>query len=247
MRYASNKISYSIEDCPSLKETEMVDAFRILSNQTILEFYPVRAGEEIEVTCQGKSKKNGNLFIAGEGGPTNITQTINFNVISKGSILLIRESKCLNPNVGLHELLHALGFDHSSNPGNIMYNVSDCNQVIGDDIIKTINLLYSVPPGQDLAFEDVSAMMQGKYLSANFTVRNHGLLSSGDATVSIYSGTKLIKDVDLGFLDVGAGKSFTLTNLWVGKFSIDELKFIIETDEFEMEEKNNEVILKVSN
>ena len=58
------------------------------------------------------------LFIAGEGGPSNITKSGDFSVITHGSILLIKESKCERPNIAIHELLHALGFDHSENPNN---------------------------------------------------------------------------------------------------------------------------------
>ena len=143
MRYPSKDISYRIQGCTLQKADEMETAFDMIDNLTIINFYSVNNNEEISVTCDSKTRFEGDLFIAGEGGPINITKAGYFNVIQKGAITLIRESKCENPNVGIHELLHALGFDHSENPNNIMYPVSKCSQTIGQDISDMINELYS--------------------------------------------------------------------------------------------------------
>jgi len=168
MRYPNPKISYQIYDCPLQKEDNMEWAFEILSDMSILSFYPVNYNEEISVTCDSKNKIEEGLFIAGEGGPTNISKAGKFNVIFHGGILLIRESKCEKPNIAIHELLHSLGFNHSSNPNNIMYYISGCGQTIGEDIPELINELYSIPSYPDLSFENVSAVMHGRYFLVLF-------------------------------------------------------------------------------
>ena len=178
MRYPNSEISYKIENCPLYKQNKIKQAFKILSNLTVLNFYLVSSNEEISATCKSRSRIENGLFVAGEGGPINITKTKNFDVISHGEILLIKESKCKRPDIVIHEILHALGFDHSSNPDNIMYKITKCSQTIGEDIIIKINELYSVPDYPDLAFENVSAIMHGKSLDTNISIRNNGLKDS---------------------------------------------------------------------
>ena len=247
MRFPSPNISYRIEDCPLGKEDNMERAFEIISEKTILDFYAVLGNEEIFVTCDSGNKIEGGLFIAGEGGPTNITKTSNFNVIKAGAITLIRESQCEDPNVGMHELLHVLGFDHSPNPNNIMYEVSKCNQEISQDMIDTINDLYSTPSYADLSVENVSAVMRGKYLDANLTVINNGLEDSKNSTVRIYADDEMIKEFGIEELEIGYGRKISLQNIFVLQISVDELKFIISYDEPELNKQDNEIILDIKN
>lgn len=247
MRYPSSKISYKIENCPLQKEDEVERAFEILSIQTILSFYSVNSNEEISVTCDSGTKINGGLFIAGEGGPINITQTEKFNVIFNGKILLIRKSNCENPNIALHELLHALGFTHSSNPNNIMYNVSKCSQTIGQDTLDLINKLYSYPSYPDLSFENVSAVMHGRYLDMNIGIRNNGLKKSEKATISIYADKELVKEIELEPLDIGYGREIFLKNVWISKISVSELELSIDYSLNELEKENNKITLKIKN
>jgi len=245
MRYASPNISYMIYKCPLKKKEEMKQAFGIISNQTIINFYSVNNDEEISVMCDSGTKVEGGLFIAGEGGPINITRSDRFNVIHKGSILLIRESKCANPNIGLHELLHTLGFDHSNNPNNIMYDISRCGQTIGQDTINLLNWLYSFPSQSDLAFENVSASMKGRYLDINIMIRNNGFKDSEKTKISIYAEGKFLKEVDLDALKVGHGRIIILNNIFILKKNIEELEFFIDSDFEELDKSNNQVILKI--
>ena len=144
MRYPNSNISYRIDQCSLNKQNSVKYAFEILSNKTILSFYPVNSSEEIFITCNEKNKLKGGLFIAGEGGPVNITNLGEITIILTGKVLLIKDSKCEFPNIALHELLHALGFKHSLNPKNIMYNVTKCEQRIGEEIPGEIKRLYSI-------------------------------------------------------------------------------------------------------
>ena len=245
MRFPSSNISYKIEDCPLGKKEDMERAFVIISEKTILSFYAIESKEEIFVTCDSMNKMEGELFIAGEGGPTNITKTSNFNVIKNGAITLIRESQCENPNVGIHELLHVLGFDHSPNPNNIMYELSRCNQEISQDIIDTINDLYSTPSYADLSMENASAVMHGKYLDASFIVTNNGLKDSRHSTVRIYADNEMVKEFEMEELQIGYGRKITLQNIFILQISVDRLKFVVSYDQPELNKEDNEIILDI--
>lgn len=245
MRYPEPEISYHIYDCPLQKRNDMERAFDIIENLTVLNFYSVNDNEKISVTCDSKSKIKGGLFIAGEGGPTNITRAGEFSVILNGKILLIKESVCERPNIALHELLHALGFEHSSNPNNIMYNITKCKQTVGADIPELINELYLVPSYSDLSFENVSAIMHGRYLDANISLKNNGLKDSEKAKIMIYADEKLVKEIELDILKIGYGRIMELRNILVKKISVDKLEFFINSSFNELEKENNKVILEI--
>jgi len=245
MRYPNSKISYKIYDCSLQKQNDMQRAFEILENLTMLEFYPVLEKEEISVFCEDKNRIEEGLFIAGEGGPVNITKTSNFNVIRKGKILLIKDFKCDIPNVALHELLHTLGFDHSSNKNNIMYETTKCGQTIGYQIPNLINKLYSVKSSSDLSFEEISALMHGKYLDANISIRNNGLKKTKNFKIVLYGNEKIIKEIEIEGLEIGYGKIINLENMWVPQLSINELTFKINYDFEELSKGNNVAVLKI--
>ena len=247
LRYSESRISYRIEDCTLEKTDAMRNAFKEIESKTVLNFYPVNGNEEILVTCESKTRFEGEFFIAGEGGPTNITQAGDFNVIHNGGIVLIRDSQCEKPNIAIHELLHALGFDHSKNPDNIMYEVSRCNQKIGEDTINVINELYSVPSLPDLTFEDADASMKGRYLDVSMTVRNNGLANSEEAKIIIYADNKSVKELEIESLSVGSGKLITFTNIFVAQTSVSEIKLSIDYNLEELKKENNNLTLKIKN
>ena len=247
MRYSDENISYRIDKCNLQKTDEMKRALNIISNLTVINFYSVDSNEEIYITCDEKIRFEGELFIAGEGGPTNITKTGNFNLINNGAVTLIKESKCEYPNVGIHELLHALGFAHSENSNNIMYPVSKCSQTIGEDIPSKINLLYSIPSLPDLAFENVSATMSGRYLDLDILLRNQGLAKSKGGVIEVYVDGKNIQEIKFDSLEIGNGRKITITNIFIFQKSINQLRFFIKTDSEELEKENNEAILNYKN
>lgn len=245
LRYSEPRISYRIQDCTLEKKDNMKTAFKTIEEKTILSFYEVNSNEEILVTCESQTKFEGEFFIAGEGGPIKITQSGDFNVIHTGGIVLIRSSSCENPNIAIHELLHALGFDHSENPDNIMYEVSRCGQEIGQDTLNVINELYSIPSLPDLAFENASASMKGRYLDVSMVVRNNGLKNSEGSKVIVYADNESIKELEIEPLDLGSGKFITLTNILVLQTSVDEIKLSIEYGPKELKKENNVINLKI--
>lgn len=246
IRFPTKEISYRISDCPLQKEDEMESAFSIIQELTVLNFYPVSDEEEISITCQEKNKiDEGGLFIAGEGGPTNITVAGEFNVVQRGEILLIRESNCEKPNIAIHEILHVLGFDHSDNPNNVMYSITKCEQTISEDIINLINKLYSIPSYPDLIFEEISAEMNGKFLDTTMTIRNNGLVDSDYANIIIYADDKNVKEIELEPLRVGEGKIITITHLLIPQINVNKLDFLIETTFEEIKKENNKMTLQI--
>lgn len=246
MRYPDSKISYHIYNCSLQKQNDMEYAFSIISNLTVLNFYSADSGEEISVFCDEKNKFEGQLFIAGEGGPTIKTQSGKFNVILSGKILLIKDSSCPKPNIAIHELLHAMGFEHSANSENIMYPVSECEQTIGQDVVNLLNQLYTIPSYPDLTFENVSAIMKGKYLDTDVIIRNNGLVNSENSKLMIYSDDKLLKEVELNPIQIGYGTIIKLTNVWIMKINVDELKFFINYTSEELDKENNNLVLSIS-
>jgi hypothetical protein len=245
MRFSETSISYRIFNCPLQKQNDMEYAFKIMENITPLKFYSVTDEEEISITCEERNRVSGGLFIAGEGGPTNITVAGQFGVITYGEILLIKESDCPNPNIALHELLHVLGFKHSSNPENIMYEITSCKQTIGEDMISLINNLYSISSYPDLAIGNVSASITGRLLDINMTVMNIGLSNSDDFEVDIYAGNNLIKKIYLEPILVGYSRRITIKNAFVAQLSVSELNVIIDSDLNEINKENNKIKLEI--
>ncbi len=248
LRYPDSKISYRIESCSLQRGDEVEKAFSDISGVSVLEFYPVSLNEEIHVTCDEKAQQpEDGYFVAGEGGPVTIIAGDKFNVIFEGKVLLFRDSQCEIPNVATHEILHALGFQHSVNKGNIMFNTTNCKQTFGDDIPKFINELYSYPSIPDLNLKEATAITHGRYLDANITVRNSGLKDSEDFTLKIYADGSLAKELKSEAIKIGEGKIIILDNIPVSRTGVSELKFLIETNSEELEKENNEKILNVKN
>ncbi len=246
MRYVSSEVSYKIdENCNLKRKDDMTRAFKMLEEKTILRFYPVLNNEEISINCSDEVITNKQYFIAGEGGPTEIVRTPNFDVILTGKILLLSDSKCERPNVALHELLHALGFDHSENPSNILYRISDCKQILGEDIPQAINTLYSIPSKPDLTFSDVSAKMHSRYLDINVTIQNQGLQDAPISKIIIYADNKKVKEQDLAEVKIGYELTMLFQNILISQLNVQEITVEIEASFDEIEKSNNKIKLKV--
>lgn len=245
MRFVSPQISYRIDECAMQKKEDMKNAFDLLSEKTLLTFYPVSTNEAITITCEDKAKLQEGLFIAGEGGPTNITIAGNYHIITKGNILLIRPSSCPMPNIALHELLHVLGFDHSGNPKDIMYPVSECDQTISEEVLNSINALYAIPSYPDLFINNVSAVMRGNYLDVNLSIRNDGFSIADKSQVVISTGKDIIKTIDLETISYGTGRGLALTNIWVGKRDVKQIVLEVKTSFDELDKTNNLVLLNL--
>lgn len=247
MRFPNKEISYFVsEECTLKKKTDMEKAFEIMENKTILDFYEKEDGAEIKIFCQNKQETRGNLYIAGEGGPTDIVNTEFFKIILGGEILLIRDSNCNTPNIAMHELLHVLGFNHSKNEYNIMYPVSNCKQQIGEDIIQEINNLYLYESLPDLEISNMNITTKGRYLFLNCSIGNIGLALAKNNSMAIYLDSKVIKKINLTDIDIGERLNIQLENVLLSKINYEEIKIIIESSTSELSIENNKVVLSKS-
>jgi len=245
MRFNHTMISYSIEpSCPVERREKMQEAFIIIEQRTKLSFYERQADSDISVRCSKNAiETEKNLFLAGEGGPSEFIQTELYNVILKGQILLYQESLCDYPIVELHELLHVLSFDHSKDPSNIMHNFSNCEQKITDEIIETINSLYSIEPLSELYIGNITAVKKGSYLDFQITLKNKGLIPAQAVSLSVYSGDKEIKSFSFETISVEAGQILKVENLKLPSRSTSEIKFIIDSENKLIEyDKTNNVL-----
>jgi hypothetical protein len=251
LRFNHNNISYSIESvCPEDNKRKMVEGFAELSNVIqIISFYETKNKPDIKVSCSKEDIEiESNLFVAGEGGPTTIINTSMFGVIKQGKILLYEEPRCDYPVVEIHELLHVMGFDHSSNPNNILYNVSDCDQIISQDIIDLMRELYSIEALPDLSMEDLTASTKGRYLDFNISISNTGLVDSEKSSITISSGGEEIHVFELGEVKAGAKGTLKAENVKMFSSKLETIEFTIDKKEEvrELREDNNQITMIVS-
>jgi len=246
MRYPDRKITYSISDsCTKAKEESFKQAVDILEKETVLEFFDSSDGE-IKISCSNitpTSQEKGH-FILGEGGPSKIFDLATYSVIIEGKIALYREEKCEKPIVALHELLHALGFDHNSNPESILYPLADCDQELDIEIIETINELYKQDSLGDLNIEKVSATKSGPYLNFEITISNEGLRKTDKFMLKVKTKSKEIKEFEMDELDIGDKIISTVTNLNIPRSS-ESITFEVYVSEEEISKENNVVTLEL--
>jgi len=242
MRYPDRVISYRIESaCSSEKFNNARRAFEILSEKTILRFNEAAENPEIRVLCSDvapEATEKGH-FIAGEGGPSEIINTTNFAVILSGKISLYRENKCDEPKVAIHEVLHALGFDHYNNKASILYPITNCEQQIDAGIIDIINKLYAVDSLPDLVIDSVEASREGRYLSFDINISNAGLTNSKSAELSLFFENEKITNFTLGDLEIGEKKMLGVENVKLPSRA-DNIIFVVESEDIgELSLSNN--------
>lgn len=247
MRYSDRRISYSLSNtCSMKKRNDFTDAVLWLESRTVLDFYEDQDGEII-VSCanlDAEPDEDGH-FIAGEGGPSVIVNASQFAVITRGKIALYRSETCDMPQIATHELLHALGFDHSRNPESLMYPVTDCDQELDDSIIEQINELYRYPSAADLVLEKVSGNASGRYFSFEAVMANYGLKDVGVSSLTVIADGKPVRTFDTENLGIGARKTLTITNLRIPG-GADAVEFVFETSEQEITKANNKATITLT-
>ena len=248
MRFPEKKIGYKIEEaCDEQKTSEVNQAFSILEGLTILEFYPDSTNGKLTIYCsdiEPETKKEG-YFVAGEGGPTEVINTTLYGVILSGKISFYRDEKCEKPNIALHELLHALGFDHNNNPDSILFPTLDCDQTIDESIISDINNLYSTNSAPDLKITDVSAIKKGRYMDFKIELINRGLKDASQVFLGVYSDDQFTKEFNLEDLKIGTKKFLDVKNFKLLSRNTKNVKFFVDYGNKvdEIFENNNQIDL----
>lgn len=248
MRYSDRTINYYISDsCPESKSSDVLEALDTIESQTILVFHPVSKAESaLNILCSDISPEadEENHFVAGEGGPSRVINSTLYSIILEGKVALYREGNCDNSNVAIHEILHALGFDHNNNPKSILYPTLRCDQEIDQEIIDSINNLYDVDSLPDLIFDEVNATKSGRYLNFHMEVLNRGLKEAKTVTVGIYADGQFIEPFELKDISVGAKKIIDVQNLKV-PLNGKTIEFVIDYDSqiSEIYEDNNKIVL----
>ena len=249
MRYRQSTITYYVEGaCNEKKARDVERAFEILDEKTILSFEKTDLeNAEIRILCSevAPSTEEQGHFVAGEGGPSQVINTSIYSVILVGKVSLYRSEKCEEPKVALHEILHALGFDHNDNPNSIMYPTTSCDQTLDQYIIDRINELYKLEGLPDLAIGNINATKEGRYLSFEIGIFNLGLVEAKNSTLVLNVGEEEIKRFVLGDLEIGIKKILTVQNVRVPR-SFDSVKFVLEGPERELNMDNNIVEVSVS-
>lgn len=250
MRYADATISFNIgRACDEKKTQDALNAFAILENGTLLQFYQVQGKGQVQILCSdiAPDSNDAGHFIAGEGGPKEIIISGQFHVIKSGQVSLFKTDNCQTPNIATHEILHALGFDHNNTDSkSIMFPITSCSERVDKYIKDEINRLYSVPSLPDLAITNANATKNGPYLSFELGVENIGLRDIFDATLSIYNQNGKISNQDhsLGGISIGEKKKLTVQNAMIPRDS-SEIRFIVSmgnsSDELSLD--NNQVVL----
>lgn len=219
LRFKEKRISYYIEEsCDNEKKVSALNSLGFLSERSVLKFYSANEDDAmLGIYCSGKASEpeDSTHFIAGEGGPTKIVNASNFYVIKKAQVTLYRNEKCDSPHVALHEIMHALGFDHSANESSIMFPVTSCRQVFDDYLAEEINKIYLLDPKPDLFISGISANKTGKYIQFSVNIDNIGLEDSKSSYLKIYSSGKEFARFSLDMQEIGQRKIFSVRNLKV--------------------------------
>ncbi len=246
MRYPSEKITFMLsQQCTDKKQKNFRSAVEILEEKTILEFEEVSFQDaDIIITCSNiaPTPEQENHFVAGEGGPSLFINTTKYAAILKGEIALYRPDSCESPQIALHELLHALGFDHNNNQNSIMFPITNCAQKIDDEIIEEINKLYAIPSLPDLEIESIEANTSGRYLNFEILIANQGLKDVDSASLDIVAEAETIKTFELENIDIGAKRYLTVSNLRIPR-KTERITFIAKTPQQEISKSNNEAVI----
>ncbi|MBX4196068.1 matrixin family metalloprotease [Candidatus Pacearchaeota archaeon] len=247
MRYRDSTISYSIDAaCDASKRQSAVDSFSLLSEKTSLRFVS-SSPAEIRILCSQLAPEptEQGHFVAGEGGPSEIINTSSYSVIFKGKVALYRSERCESPHIALHEILHALGFDHIDDSHSIMYPITDCDQELDQSIIKEINRLYSVPSEADLGIEHVNANTTGRYLNFDIAIGNFGLQDASGVRLVVYAGDEIAREFELYELPIGTRKFLNVQNVRIPR-DPGVLTFSVQSTDHELSYENNNATLTLT-
>lgn len=123
-------------------ESETVMKFRFIENSSCTGC--------IKINCFTEDKANvtesGNFIYTtlGEARITGYYYIGSMTIISGAEFDVYSTSRgCIRPIRYIHELGHALGFDHTNDTQSVMYQYEDCNEIITEEMKNSLSELYS--------------------------------------------------------------------------------------------------------
>jgi hypothetical protein len=241
MRFTSPTVVYSFaQTCSSSKQQVVLDSFRILEHQTPLRF-TTQGTPSFFINCANLeiSGDQADHFVAGEGGPSKTINASTFYLIQVANVSLYRDEMCDTPHIALHEVLHALGFDHTNNPQSIMYPVTDCAQTLDPSIPLELSRLYAIPSFGDLVLTDANVSIANGYLNFVATVANYGLADIMNATLVVEGDQK--RTFTVGEIGIGKRKILSVDNIRTA--AVEHVTFTLLTDQAELSVANNQAVL----
>ncbi len=249
MRFPDKEIGYEFADeCDDLRKENVRKAFSIIDEMSVLSFSEEGDKEKISILCSKiapRTEDKGH-FVAGEGGPTKILNASVFYVIKEAQIELYRNEKCETPNIAIHEILHALGFDHNSNEESILYPITSCQQEIDDSLINSINHIYSIESLPDVSIVKVDLNKTGRYLNFEIVLGNQGLKDYEESQLKVYADEEEIGNFKIDKIEIGHSKIFSVTNLKISR-EAKKISFEIESSLTinELNKENNKAIINL--
>lgn len=232
MRFPESEIGYQFDSaCTQEEKNSVINSFEILEEKTILSFNEDNPRLMIICAEDAPEPTGKDHYVAGEGGPTEVFNTTLFAVITEARISLYREERCDSPHIALHEILHALGFDHNDDPGSILYPTLDCDQTLDDYLVEDINSIYSVKSAPDLEIGAVNVTKSGRYISFDIEITNRGLQPAQQVILEIYTDNSLLRTFDLEQIEIGTKKILNVENVRASS-SVSRIAF-------EVRQKNN--------
>jgi len=248
MRFNHDDLTYSLHpDCSLDKENRVREALFIIKSEVpVLSFREIVSEKaDILVACSPEAyEKEENLFIAGEGGPTNIVNAT-IPIILKGKLTLYNDTGkvCDYPVTELHELFHVFGFDHINDTKSILYPFIECDQRITSDLGNALRELYQIEALPELYFKNVTASKSGRYLSFNVTISNDGLIDSLNTLLEVYVEGKFVQGFALNDVSFGGGQKFYVNNLRLPSRGVNEIELRLRSDNGDSNLNNNIVEL----
>ena len=252
LRFSEKRVSYFMSpECSS--NPKATNNFRLARDAIeegtgIITFHPEsKENADILVTCSKETRETAEgSLIAGEGGVSQYLKSTTYPVILKANVSLNEESSCDYPVVAVHELLHAFGFEHISNPEVILYPYVRCNQRIDSKMIEMLKNIYAIESLPDVYFNmnKTEAIRDGNYFNLTVQIENKGLVNSKSVVFNVYAdGTKIFTRIlDEVSLDAGS-----IIFLYDARLPSDNtlIKLELISTEKELNKENNIVELKV--